>query len=192
MVTIIFEPHATTTDNEAHLASGWNDVHLSETGAKQAKELGERRRPSDFDAIITSDLDRAYQTAHLAFGGIEPTKLYVDWRIRECDYGELTQRPTEEVDALKPGQISIPFSGGESYEQAAQRMCSFLRDLLRFYDGKTVLIIGHRATQYGLEHWINGIPLKEAITTPWAWQPGWTYELKEVRRSESTSSNEQR
>lgn len=178
MVTIIFEPHSTTTDNETGLTSGWNDVALSETGRQQAKELGERRQLSDFDAVFTSDLERAYHTARLAFAGIEPRQLHMDWRLRECDYGQLTQHPKTEVDAEKPRRIAVPFPGGESYEQTAERMESFLQDLLRWHDGQTVLIIGHRATQYGLEHWINGIPLEQAVTAPWKWQPGWTYELK--------------
>ena len=36
-------------------------------------------------------------------------------------------------------------------------MKSFLEELLKNYDGKKVMIIGHRATQYGLEHWIKGL-----------------------------------
>lgn len=42
MVTIIFESHGTTIDNEKHLASGWADVELSELGVKQSKEMGEK------------------------------------------------------------------------------------------------------------------------------------------------------
>lgn len=42
MITIIFESHGTTFDNENHLSSGWFDVELSPLGEKQAKELGER------------------------------------------------------------------------------------------------------------------------------------------------------
>ncbi|NCO25008.1 hypothetical protein GW901_00575 [Candidatus Parcubacteria bacterium] len=38
MVTIIFEAHGTTLDNEAHLASGHYDIVLSPLGEKQAKE----------------------------------------------------------------------------------------------------------------------------------------------------------
>lgn len=177
MVTIVFEPHSTTTDNEAHLASGWNDVPLSEKGIQQAKELGQRRNSDDFTAIFTSDLDRAYRTAKLAFSNIEPRKLHMDWRLRECDYGELTQHPKDEVDAEKPDRISVPFPDGESYEQTAERMRSFLQDLVGLHDDQTVLIIGHRATQYALEYWINNVPLKQAVSAPWQWQPGWTYEL---------------
>lgn len=39
MVTIIFESHSTTLDNEAHLSSGQFDVGLSELGIKQSKEV---------------------------------------------------------------------------------------------------------------------------------------------------------
>lgn len=180
MVTIIFEPHATTTDNEAGLASGWNDVALSEAGRRQAEELGKRRQLNDFDAIFTPDLERAYRTIRLAFPDIGPRQLHIDWRLRECDYGQLTQHPKEEVDAEKPQRITKPFPGGESYDQTAARMRSFLQDLLWFHDGQTVLVIGHRATQYGLDHWINSIPLEQAVTAPWKWQPGWTYELKTI------------
>jgi len=57
-------------------------------------------------------------------------------------------------------------------------MKAFLQHLLKEYDGKRVIIIGHRATQYGLEHWLNVVPLGEAVTAPWSWQPGWAYELE--------------
>lgn len=72
----------------------------------------------------------------------------------------------------------MPFPGGESYEQTSTRMRSFLADLLKDYDGKRVMIIAHRATQYGLEHWIKKLPLAAIIAAPWKWQPGWEYELE--------------
>ncbi len=39
MITIIFEAHGTTFDNEAHLSSGHNDVELSPLGIQQSKEM---------------------------------------------------------------------------------------------------------------------------------------------------------
>ncbi len=176
MVTIIFESHSTTFDNEKHLVSGWNDVELSPLGEKQAKQLGERYKNENFDAIFCSDLQRSYKTAEIAFG--EEYSIIKDKRLRECDYGDLTQHPSSEVDPLKMEHISTPFPNGESYEQASQRMKSFLNYLKENYNGKTVMIIGHRATQYGLEHWIQGTSLEEIISTSWHWQPGWNYILK--------------
>lgn len=175
MVTIIFESHATTFDNEVHLASGHNDIALSSLGEKQAKELGERRNGERFDAIFCSDLQRSFKTAEIAFDDKFP--IIRDQRLRECDYGDLTKHPSSEVDPEKVKRIKIPFPNGGSYEQTSQRMKDFLQDLLKNYDGKTVIIIGHRATQYGLEHWIKGLSLEEIIAAPWKWQPGWTYYL---------------
>lgn len=175
MVTIVFESHSTTTDNENHLSSGWNDVELSELGKTQAKDLGKRRGNEKFDAIFCSDLQRSFKTAEIAFGNKFP--IIKDSRLRECNYGDLTQHPSQEVDEEKPQRIKTPFPNGESYEQTAKRMKEFLSFLLANYDGKRVMVIGHRATQYGLEHWIKEISLERIIPTSWKWQPGWVYEL---------------
>lgn len=177
MVTIIFESHATTFDNENHLSSGHNDVALSPLGLDQAKELGDRRRGEHFDAIFCSDLERSYKTGEIAFAGTD-VPVIRDARLREVDYGDMTQKPADEVTAMKPACIEIPFPNGESYVQSSARMKAFLDDLAHDYDGKRVMIIGHRATQYALEHWINGVPLAEIVPAPWKWRPGWEYVMK--------------
>lgn len=178
MVEIVFETHSTTTDNEDGVASGRFDASLSELGKKQAEELGERRGKEHFDMIFCSDLERSYDTADRAFYGKFPIKR--DKRLSECDYGELTGKPEEMVKPQKPEYIHRPFPGGQSYEETTANVKSFLEELLRDYDGKRVMIIGHRATQYALEHLINGVSLEEAVTAPWKWQPGWTYHLKSL------------
>lgn len=40
------------------------------------------------------------------------------------------------------------------------------------------MIIGHRATHFGLDHFVGGKPLQECIAQHFEWQPGWEYELK--------------
>ena len=177
MVTIIFESHATSLDNEAGLSSGNYDIALSELGKQQARELKERYVNEHFDAVFCSDLQRSYKTAEIAFAD-RGFPIIKDKRLEECDYGDLTRHPSSEVELAKVNHIVKSFPNGESYEQAAERVKNFLTELLRNYDGKKVMIIGHRATQYGLEHWIRGVSLKDVIATRWEWQPGWTYHLK--------------
>lgn len=173
VVTIVFETHATSEDNEAGLASGWTDTPLSPLGEEQARALGERYLGHAFDAVYASDLQRSYRTAELAFRGTHA--VVRDARLRECNYGTLNRSPASEIEALKRTAIAIPFPGGESYEDTSRRMLGFLRELR---DGERVMVIGHRATQYGLEHWIRGVALAEAVAAPWRWQSGWTYELE--------------
>lgn len=176
MVTILFEAHGTTLDNEQKLASGHYDVELSQLGEAQAKELGRRYKDVEFDAVFCSDLQRSYRTAEIAFNG-RRVFILKDKRLSECNYGGETRRPEEEVKEQKASHINVPFAGGESYEQCSARMKEFLEHVKKNYDGKTILIIGHRATQYGLDHLIGGEDLKSAVTKPWKWQPGWKYEL---------------
>lgn len=175
MITIIFESHATTYDNEKNIASGHYDVELSEKGKEQAKELGARRTGEHFDAIFCSDLERSYRTAELAFSNKFP--IFKDARLRECDYGEYEHRTGSDIEAERVKRIDEPFPNGESYSERIGMMKSFIEELAENYKGKRVLLIGHRATQYGLERWINSQQLKDIVTESWQWQPGWEYTI---------------
>ncbi|HEX4526496.1 MAG TPA: phosphoglycerate mutase family protein, partial [Gaiellaceae bacterium] len=62
-ITVIFETHSTSVDNERGIATGWNQGELSETGRTQARELGDRRRDDGIAIVFTSDLRRAVETA---------------------------------------------------------------------------------------------------------------------------------
>lgn len=179
MITIIFEPHSTTKDNEAGTAAGWYDVALSDLGMSQAKQMGERYKDQSFDAIFCSDLQRSYKTAQLAFGDKFP--IIKDARLRECNYGDLNRAPKKEIESMKAKAVESPFPHGESYRGTSVRMKAFLQGLLKNYDGKTVLIIGHRATQYGLEEHIKGLKLADIVVAPWQWQPGWKYDLQDLK-----------
>lgn len=175
MITIIFESHSTTIDNETGKAAGWNDVSLALSGHKQAEQMGTRYKNIHVDVIFCSDLQRSYKTAGIAFGDKFP--IVKDKRLRECNYGQLNGADKSVVFGQRAEHLTKPYPGGESYNQTMQRMEDFLDDLSKNYQGKTILIIGHRATQYGLEHWLNNKPIEQAVLEPWEWQPGWRYIL---------------
>jgi len=173
-IDVVFETHATSLDNEAGLASGWFDVGLSPRGEQQARELGERRRQDAFAAIYCSDLTRAVRTAEIAFGerGIPIAR---DARLRECDYGALTRHPAADIEARRARHVALPFPGGESYMQCTARVSAWLADASAAHPGGDLLVIGHRATFYALEHLLCRLPLEHVIAASWCWQPGWTY-----------------
>jgi 2,3-bisphosphoglycerate-dependent phosphoglycerate mutase len=174
---LIFETHSTSTDNEAGLASGWYDAPLSSTGEEQARALGTRYRHIHLAALYSSDLVRASRTAEIAFGDRD-LPLVCDARLRECDYGELTRRPASEIDPTRGAHVDVPFPRGESYRQVLERVSAWLADLEAARPGDAVLVIGHRATFYALEHLVRGVPLEEVIHAPWQWRPGWRYRAK--------------
>lgn len=85
-----------TVDNELGRATGWLPGELSAQGRIQARELGSRRRDDGIAAVFSSDLARAIETASIAFEGSGIPVLH-DWRLRECDYGQLNGMPAEEM-----------------------------------------------------------------------------------------------
>jgi broad specificity phosphatase PhoE len=172
---VFLETHATSLDNEAGIASGWYDVDLSPRGEAQARELGERYSDRELQAVFCSDLRRSYRTARIAFER-RAVPIVQDARLRECNYGALTRRAASEIEALRTSTIRAPFPDGESYEQVTARVSELLDEIARVYSGP-VLVIGHRATYFALEHLLRGRSLEQAIEAAWKWQPGWTYEL---------------
>lgn len=171
---IYFAAHSTSKDNEAKLASGWKDVELSELGIKQSNELGERFKDIKLDLICCSDLRRAVDTVKIAFGDKLP--VIIDKRLRELNYGEFDGKSSEIVGGMKKERIKVPFPGGESYEQVMIRVQDFYKELKEKYSDKTVLVVGHRATQYGLDT-ILGKTLEECLAPSFKWQSYWEYEI---------------
>ncbi|MDX9893688.1 MAG: histidine phosphatase family protein [Patescibacteria group bacterium] len=179
MIKITYFVHGTTIDNELGLASGWDDVELSDLGVNQAKQLGQQIKTKKFDAIFCSDLKRSIDSAKLAFG--KQTKIIVDRRLREANYGEFTKLPADRFKNRLTDYLDKPFPGGESYLNVEQRLTAFLEYLKTQYDRKHIAIVAHQAPQLALEVLLNGKTWPQAINQDWrktkGWQPGWDYIL---------------
>ena len=180
-VQIVYETHSTSEDNEHGIATGWLGGHLSPVGREQAQRLGERRRDDGIEVVIASDLNRAVETAQIAFGESRiPASL--DWRLRECDYGELNGMPRPQLERERRSRIDVPFPGGESWRDAVYRVTGLLREIADACAGQRVLLIGHVATRWALDHHVRGVPLEALVDSPFDWQEGWEYVLTATPR----------
>jgi broad specificity phosphatase PhoE len=175
-IDLVFETHSTTVDNEQGRATGWLPGQLSDNGRDQARALGRRRAGDGLAAVFCSDLTRAVETASIAFAGT-PVPVLLDWRLRECDYGEHNGMPAADMHATRRDHLDRPYPGGESWRQAVARVGRFLTDLPSRWDGQRVLVIGHVATRWGLDHVISGTPIETLMAEDFAWQEGWHYRL---------------
>ena len=128
--------------------------------------------------VFASDLHRAVQTAEIAFGGTD-VPIRLDRRLRECNYGVMNGMPVEELERMRRAHIDEPFDGGESYRQVVDRMRAFLDDLAAVVDaeGCSILLIGHSANRWALDHLLDGTPLPELVG-PFDWRPGCRYHLR--------------
>lgn len=173
-IQIVFETHSTTEDNEAGIATGWLPGRLSALGRHQAAELGRRRADDGIAAVFSSDLARACETVNIAFAGTSIPVLF-DWRLRECDYGRLNGSPSAALHLHRAEHIDVPYPAGESWRAATARAASFVADLPRRWPGQRVLVVGHVATRWGLDHFLRGVPLEDLANADFAWQRGWEY-----------------
>jgi 2,3-bisphosphoglycerate-dependent phosphoglycerate mutase len=174
--SIVFETHSITEDNERGVATGWLPGRLSARGRSLAHELGQRRRDDGIVAVFSSDLGRATETTSIAFGSAIP--VLCDWRLRECDYGELNGTSAASLHAHVTEYVDRPHPAGESWRQAVTRVGRFLADLPLRWAGTRVLVIGHIATRWGLEHFLGGVSLEDLVAAPFRWQEGWEYLLE--------------
>jgi broad specificity phosphatase PhoE len=101
---------------------------------------------------------------------------FVDWRLRECNYGELNGAPRPKLEPRRE-RVDVPFPGGQSYRDVVESTRSFLGDIDRLYAGARVLIVAHSANRWALQHLLAEEPLEELVAAPFDWQPGWIYEL---------------
>ena len=125
MLELIYETHSISEDNEHGIASGWLPGKLSARGRELAVELGRRHRDDNLAAVFVSDLQRAVETAHIAFAG-SGLPLRQDVRLRECDYGELNGSPVavlaEQRRAPHPRSLCLPSSVGSTLTSLSQEV----------------------------------------------------------------------
>jgi 2,3-bisphosphoglycerate-dependent phosphoglycerate mutase len=91
------------------------------------------------------------------------------------DYGELNGAPVDAVERERPLRVDEPFPGGESYRDAVARVEELLDELLVERAGQRILLIGHTATRWALDHLLGGEPLERLVVEPFAWREGWEY-----------------
>lgn len=175
-VAITYETHSITEDNENGIATGHLPGRLSARGREVAAELGARYRVQPPDAVFTSDLHRAVETARIAFGDTD-IPVHQDPRLRECDYGKLNGHPVAEVVVVRAEHIDRPFPGGQSYNEVIDATREFLQELAAERDDQKIVIIAHSANRWALQVLLGGARVEDLVGAPFQWQPGWHFDL---------------
>lgn len=141
--------HGETDWNRDGILQGQVDVPLNAMGRRQAHDLGVRLGDWKIDALYSSDLSRAAETAAIVGNllGLEPR---LSSALREIDIGhwagltfaERANRYPEELAALARGE-DIPRGGAEQLREVQERMAAAHGRICQDHPGETVLLIGH-------------------------------------------------
>jgi len=121
--------HGETTYSATKRVAGWSDPALTEVGRRQAGALREVIDGAEFDGVWSSDLQRAVESARLAWGQAAP-----DPRLRECNFGALEGCSYQEADSTY-GEVFRVFRGfqapkGESHADFRARVLQFIDSLV--------------------------------------------------------------
>ena len=85
--------------------------------------------------------------------------------------------PRTILDAERAQHLDEPWPQGESWREAVARVAGCLTELPASHDGQRVLVIGHVATRWALDHYVHGRSLEQLVEEDFAWREGWEYRL---------------
>ena len=158
--------HGETEWNVEARVQGQRDSPLTATGLAQAEAIAGRLASEHFDALVSSDLGRALQTAEriAARCGLA---VHTDARLRERHFGVGEGHTYEELEHQWPGVFSrvreidpdAAPPGGESRRQFHERVRGAFLALAREHDGQRLAVVSHGGVLAALYRIVHDIPV---------------------------------
>ncbi|MQA41072.1 histidine phosphatase family protein [Rugamonas aquatica] len=153
--TILLIRHGETSWNAVRRLQGHTDIPLNEEGARQAGALAQALAAEQVDVLVSSDLQRAMQTAQAVADQYDGLTVHTDDQLRERCYGvfegmlyaEIEQQyPAEyalwqarDIDAVMPSGVRE----AESFRQFYQRSTEGIAAWAERHPGRTIAIVAH-------------------------------------------------
>lgn len=147
--------HGETDWNQQGRLLGFTDIPLNENGREIAalSAEGMRKRGLCFDAVYSSPLSRAIETAKILVGEQE---ILSDDKLKELNFGDL-----EGTFCRNVADCPMPPPNGESLEELQTRMMNFLDELIQrgYPENSRVLVVTHGTAIRSVTAWIKGLPM---------------------------------
>jgi phosphoserine phosphatase len=171
-VEIVLVRHGATDWNLQGRCQGSSDRELSEAGVRQAEQIATLLGSVELNAIYSSNLRRARQTAEL-ISRPHDLPVLIDEELRELDHGELEGLTFSEIKTRyaefltrwrsEPADIRVP--GGERLADVADRAWNGLNEIVqRHADAERILVVSHNFPILGIVCRISGTHLNDYRT----------------------------
>ncbi len=147
-ITII--RHGETIWNVQQRIQGQRNSKLSENGILQAELVANALAKREFDILISSDLERAVETAKIINKQLQLPFEY-NANLRERSFGkvegmsfaEINQQYPVEFHRYKQRDPKFAFTGGESIEQLFKRVTTEIEAIANKCMDQKVLLVSH-------------------------------------------------
>jgi broad specificity phosphatase PhoE len=147
---VVLVRHGETVWHVDNRYAGRTDIALTPRGREQAKRLAQWTAAAGLEAIWSSPLSRARETAAVGAlaTGLEP---HIDERLSELDFGrgegltqaEMQQQFPEALAAFHSDPVANHLPGGEDPKEAVARAVACLEDIARAHPAGRVLVVAH-------------------------------------------------
>jgi broad specificity phosphatase PhoE len=166
VTTLLIVRHGETDWNAERRWQGHADVPLNERGREQARVLADELTSHRIDAIYTSDLSRARETADIVSARLG-VPVVVDPALREIDVGPLEGLTAEEAKAFEGWH-------GEPIESHSERIMRALCRIAEAHPRGRVLAVTHGGSMRRVhEHLeVEHVPIGNCVVWPCAHEDG--------------------
>ncbi|HEX4858605.1 MAG TPA: histidine phosphatase family protein [Usitatibacteraceae bacterium] len=164
---LILIRHGETEWNRQGRIQGHSDSELTVEGIAQAEACAARLATERIDAVVSSDLPRAWRTAGILAGG-SGHAIRPDPGLRERNFGAGEGLTYAEIQDRYPllfsrtHAIDADFApeGGESRRVFHQRVVASLQRIAAAHGDRTVLVVTHGGVLAVVYRWLNALPLE--------------------------------
>jgi broad specificity phosphatase PhoE len=177
LLKIILVRHGETDWNKAHRVQGSNsDIPLNGIGKKQAASLALRLKEEDIQAVYSSPLQRARDTAQ-AIARPHRLEVKVVPDLLEIDAGELEGVPVSSIGKrlsellaemdhdrvpAEGGMLGmIPYIGGESLDAVQQRAWGAVQSIVNGHSDGVIVIVSHYFVIMTVICTVLGLPVSQ-------------------------------
>jgi broad specificity phosphatase PhoE len=155
VTTLLLARHGETDWNRELRIQGHSDVDLNEAGRAQARALAEELAGVDLDAVYSSDLSRARETADIV-AATKGLRVRIDPELREREYGSWEGLTREEIEQRFGTHAH---HDGETDAQVRERMVRAATRIVAAHPGENVLVVSHGGALNALWHHAFGARL---------------------------------
>lgn len=130
--------------------AGWTpEVHLNEEGKKQAEFLGGRLASAKLQAVYSSPLERAVETAQAVLKHYPNLELQIEQGVGEVDFGKWTGKRLQQVARTRLWKVvqgypsGARFPDGESFREMQFRVVTALEEIAAGHPSGNVAVVSH-------------------------------------------------
>lgn len=146
--------HGETENNVARRLSGWIDTPLTANGLEPTQRVIAKLSNTDFDAVYSSDLGRAFITAYAITRGLNlDTEIKLSSGLREVNYGDAANMFSAEAYELYPRldrDTHYTPPNGEALDHMQKRVLQTVNELDAQFTDSKLLLVAHSGVMAAL------------------------------------------